>query len=220
MITTDTHEQAVQGRQTPEKIFARTISIIFHPLFVPVYATCFALYVHPLLFAGYDDTRKIRLLATVAVNLTFFPAVTVFLCWRLGFIRNMYLESMRERIIPLAAAMIFYFWCWFVLRNFTEIPLLYRQFLLGSFITIIAAWLANISFKVSLHGLAMGGTLWFFGMLSYGMEGGAAWYVAAGVLVAGAVCSSRLVLATHRPFEVYAGLGLGVLSQIAAIAVT
>lgn len=202
------------------RIFARIISYVFHPLFVPLYVTCFALYIHPLLFAGYDSGRKVRMLATVAVNLTFFPAFTVFLCWRLGFIRNMYLNSMKERIIPLAATMIFYFWCWFVLRNFVEIPVEYRQFLLGSFITIIAAWLANISFKISLHALAMGGMLFFVGLLSFGVEGGSAWYLAVALLVAGVVCSSRLVLDTHKPFEVYAGLVLGLLSQVAALIVT
>jgi hypothetical protein len=219
MITGNIHDTEVQ-QHAAEKIFARIISYVFHPLFVPLYVTCFALYVHPLLFAGYDDGRKIRMLATVIVNLGFFPALTVFLCWRLGFIRNMYLNTMKERIIPLAAAMIFYFWCWFVLRNFVEIPMVYRQFLLGSFITIIAAWLANISFKVSLHALAMGGMLFFIGLLSYGVEAGSAWYLAVALLIAGVVCSSRLVLRTHTPFEVYAGLVLGVLSQVVAVVVT
>jgi hypothetical protein len=213
-------EHAEVEQHPAARTFARVISYVFHPLFVPLYVTCFALYVHPLLFAGYDDGRKIRMLATVVVNLTFFPAMTVFLCWRLGFIRNMYLGSMKERIIPLAATMIFYFWCWFVLRNFVEIPVEYRQFLLGSFVTIIAAWLANISFKISLHALAMGGMLFFVGLLSFGVEGGSAWYLAAALLVAGVVCSSRLALGTHRPFEVYAGLVLGVLSQVVALVVT
>jgi hypothetical protein len=58
------------------------------------------------------------------------------------------------------------------------------------------------------------------GLLSFGVEGGSAWYVAAALLVAGVVCSSRLVLDTHKPFEVYAGLVLGVLSQVAALVVT
>ncbi len=42
-----------------------------------------------------------------------------------------------------------------------EVPGLYKQFLLASFITIIAAWLANIYYKVSLHALAMGGLVAF-----------------------------------------------------------
>jgi hypothetical protein len=199
------------------KVSAYVVSVIFHPVFIPLYVTYFLLFVHPLLFAGYDDTRKWRLVATVFVNLTLLPAVTVFLCWRLRFISGLRMKSQRERLIPLAAAMIFYFWCWFVLRNFIEIPGIFRQFLLGSFITIIAGWLANISFKVSLHGLAMGGSLCFFIILLFVTEGSSAWYLAVILLITGLVCSSRLLLGTHRPFDVYAGLFIGALSQLLAV---
>ncbi len=144
------------------KGFAQFVSYIFHPLFIPVYVALFLLFVHPLLFAGHDYDAKLRLIATVFVNLTLLPAITVFLCWRLKFVDSVYMNTQKERIIPLAAAMIFYFWCWFVLRNFTVIPGFFRQFLLGSFITIIGAWLANIYFKVSLHAVAAGVNVLFY----------------------------------------------------------
>lgn len=219
---TDTHissETNTKQRSTGVRAIAHIVSYIFHPLFIPVYITSLMLFVHPLVFAGYDTTQKLRLLSTVLVNLTFLPAVTVFLCWRLRFISNMYLETQKDRIIPLAAAMIFYFWCWFVLKNFTEIPLIFREFLLGSFITIIVAWLANISFKISLHALAMGGMVFYIFLLVYTVDGGSAWYLAAAVLITGAVCTARLVLSTHRPFEIYSGLIFGILCQVMAAVV-
>jgi len=213
--------QEQEGQAEPASPFirglAQAVSVIFHPLFIPLYVTCFLLFVHPLLFASYDEGRKLKLLATILVNLSFLPAVTVFLCWRLGFVSGMFLKTQRERIIPLAAAMIFYFWCWFVLKNFTEIPEIFRQFLLGSFITIIGAWLANIAFKVSLHALAMGGLLLFVVILLYTVEGGSAWYLGGALLIAGLVSSSRLLLGTHHPFEIYMGFFIGGLSQLLAL---
>lgn len=202
---------------TPVRWFAQVVSYIFHPLFIPVYITLFMLYIHPLLFAGYTGQMKIRLAATIFVNLTFLPAVTVFLCWRLKFISNVYMDTQKERIIPLAAAMIFYFWCWFVLKTNGGIPEMFRQFLLGSFITIIGAWLANIAFKVSLHALAMGGLFCFLLLLTFNVEGSSAQYLAIGVVIAGLVCSARLVVSSHRPFDVYAGFFIGVLSQLLAV---
>ena len=211
-------ENRVEEQQPPlARFVARAISFLAHPLFVPLYVACFLLFVHPLMFAGYEQVAKLKLLATIFVNLTLLPAITVFLCWRLKFINSIFLSTPRERIIPLAAAMIFYFWCWFVLRNFTEIPVLFRQFLLGSFITIIVAWMANIYFKISLHALAMGGVLCFIWMVVFGFEGGSAGYLAAAAVMAGLVCTSRLVLDAHRPFEVYAGFILGAVSQILAM---
>jgi hypothetical protein len=199
------------------RFFAMLVSYLLHPLFIPIYVACFLLFIHPLLFAGYEHVAKLHLLATVFVNLTLLPAVTVFLCWRLKFIDSMYMKTQKERIIPLAAAMIFYFWCWFVLRNFSEIPGLFRQFLLGSFITIIMAWMANIYFKISLHALAAGGLLCFILLLVFSFEGGSAGYLAIAAVVAGLVCSSRLMLDAHRPVEVYSGFILGIVSQVLAV---
>ena len=199
------------------RVPAQLVSILFHPLFIPVYLTAFCLFVHPLLFAGYDYGRKLRLLATVMVNLTLLPAVTVLLSWRLGFLGGMHLKTQKERIIPLAGAMIFYFWCWFVLRNFLEIPEVFRDFLLGCFITIIAAWLVNIAYKVSLHALSVGGMITFLFILLYSSEGGSALYLAVGLLAAGLVCSARLLVSAHRPFDVYSGVLIGALCQVMAV---
>lgn len=221
MITASESSSVIeeQGVKHPgaSRVFAHIVSFLLHPLFLPVYISAFIMFVHPSLFAGYDEGRKIKLLATVFVNLTLLPAVTVFLCWRLGFVSGMFLKTQKERIIPLAAAMIFYFWCWFVLRNFTAIPEIFRDFLLGSFLTIIAAWLANISFKVSLHGLSAGGMLSFAFILLYTGEGGSAWYLALAVILAAAICTARLILSTHRPFEIYMGLVIGMICQVVAV---
>jgi hypothetical protein len=216
VITESNTGEAVreQIHSAPVRWFAHAVSFVFHPLFVPVYITLFVLYVHPLLFAGYTDLMKIRLTATIFVNLTLLPAVTVFLCWRLKFITNVFMVTQKERIIPLAAAMIFYFWCWYVLKTNGGIPEVFRQFLLGSFITIIGGWLANISFKVSLHALAMGGLFCYMLLLMFNSEGGSAQYFAVSVAMSGLVCSSRLIVSSHRPFEVYAGFVIGALSQI------
>jgi hypothetical protein len=219
VVTESQREQTLAADDHPAIVrwCAHLISYIFHPLFIPVYVTCFVLYIHPLLFAEYNSGMKMRLIATVFVNLTFLPAITVFLCWRLKFINDLYMKTQKERIIPLAAAMIFYFWCWFVLRNFTEIPDVYRQFLLGSFIAIIGAWLANIAFKVSFHALAMGGMFCFMLLLLFNTEGAGPQYFALSSIVAGAVCSSRMILSAHRPFDVYVGFLIGIVSQLAAL---
>lgn len=204
----------------PVRWFAHLVSYVFHPLFIPVYATLFVLYVHPLLFAGYTDGMKVRMLATVFVNLTMLPAATVFLCWRLKFVTNLYMDNPRERVIPLAAAMIFYFWCWYVLKNNAAVPEAFRMFLLGSFLTIIAAWLTNIVFKVSLHALAVGGLTGFMLLLTFGTDGSSAQYLGFAVAIAGLVCSARLLLSSHYPFDVYAGFIIGATCQVLATIVS
>ena len=198
------------------RAIAGLVSVVFHPLFVPIYVSCFLLFLHPLLFAGYDLSSRLKLLGTVFVNLTLLPAITVFLCWRLKFISGLQMNTQRDRIIPLAAAMIFYFWGWFVLKNFSEIPMLFRLFLFGCFLTLIGAWLANIYFKVSLHGLSMGAVCFFMFLVLNLNAGGSAQYFAATILIAGLVSTSRLLLGAHAPFELYAGLVIGAFCQAVA----
>jgi len=198
------------------RLLARITSYIFHPLFIPVYVVGFLLFIHPLLFAGYGVQAKWRLMSTVGFNLSFLPVFTVFLCWRLKFVDNMFLNTQKERIIPLAAAMIFYFWCWYVMKSFKEIPPLFIQFMLGSFITIIIAWLANIYFKISLHALAVGGMACFMLIVAQVADGSSGQWVAASILIAGAVCSSRLMVSDHYPSEIYLGLLSGAFCQLVA----
>ena len=96
-------------------------------------------------------------------------------------------------------------------------PLLLKQFLLGSFITVIVAWMANIYFKISMHALAMGGMAFFVSAVALTGEGSPGLYLSTVWLVLGIVATSRLIAGAHHPFDIYAGIFLGILSQIAAI---
>lgn len=196
---------------------AHVCSYMFHPLFIPVYVSCFLLYWHPFAFTGFSPVAKSKLLVTIVINLTFFPAVTVFLLWRLKFVSSFLLRTQKERIVPYAAAMIFYFWGWYVLRNFNEIPAVLKQFLLGSFITVIAAWLANIYYKISMHALAIGGMAFFILYATFSGDGGSPPYASISILIAGMVCTARMIVSDHRPVEIYSGLLLGMFCQLIAI---
>ena len=100
---------------------ASFLSFVFHPVFIPVFFILFLLYVHPIHFLGYtDQQKKIVLLQAIAL-FTFFPLVTVALLKALGFISSIQLKEQKDRIIPLVASGIWYFWIWYVWKN---LPLL------------------------------------------------------------------------------------------------
>ena len=199
------------------KLPAQFFSYIFHPVFIPVYVALFLMYWHPLVFAGVSGNRKALLLATIAVNCTLFPLFTVFLARKLKFVNTFMLQTRKDRIIPYALAMIFYFWCWYVLKNQQGIPDLLIRFLLGSFITVIIAWIANIYFRISMHGLAVGGMAFFVSAVALLGDGNPGWYLASAWMVMGLVGTSRLILGAHHPFDVYAGIFLGMLAQLIAM---
>jgi hypothetical protein len=196
---------------------AKFFSYLFHPVFIPVYVTLFLMYWHPLVFAGVSPNRKVLLLATITLNCTLFPLFTVFLAWRLKFVQTFMLQTRKDRIIPYALAMIFYFWCWYVLKNQQGIPSLLIRFLLGSFVTVIIAWIANIYFKISMHGLAIGGMAFFVSVVALQGDGSPGLYLAAAWMVLGIVGTSRLISGAHHPFDIYAGIFLGMLAQLIAM---
>jgi hypothetical protein len=135
----------------------------------------------------------------------------------LGFTKSIYLNTQRERIIPYVAAMFFYFWIFYVARNLNDSPILLITLLLGVFISSIAALMSNIYFKVSMHAIAMGVLFTFFILMAFQPDMAMGAYLSLAIFIAGLVCTARLLISDHFPFEVYVGFFLGVISQFLAI---
>lgn len=195
---------------------AQLVSWLFHPVFVPVYLVLFMLYAHPYLFAGFSPFDKWRTLLMAVIMFAFFPVVTVLLLRALKFVQGFQLKSQRDRVIPLVACGIWYFWIWYVWRNLPDYPAAAVELAGAVWISSVLALMGNIVMKVSLHAIAAGVMLGFLGLQAItGMVPMGGW-LAAGVLVAGAVGSSRMLVSDHRPAEIYGGFFLGMVSFLAA----
>ena len=200
------------------RVPAHILSVIFHPIFIPAYVTAFLLYIHPYAFAGVSDKQKLFRLVFVAFSTAFLPAFSVLLMRGLGFIKSFQLRTQRERIIPYAAAMVFYFWVWYVAKNVGDSPDYFVQFLLGTFLAVCGSWLANIYFKISMHAIAVGGLATFFLLqVLYRQEDATGLYLAISVLIAGLVCTARFIVSDHSEREIYGGLVLGAVCQLIAL---
>ncbi len=201
-----------------KKALAHFFSVVFHPLFISVYVMAFIIFVHPYAFAGFEHRQKVMRLLTVVLCNTFLPLFAVFLLWRLQLIKSPMLRTEKERIGPYLIAMIFYWWTWLVFKRLPDTPILAVHFLLGAFLAVCGAWVSNIYFKVSMHAIAMGGATMFFILLAFNDFYAPGLYITGGLfflLFTGVVCTSRLLLSAHKPFEVWAGLFIGLLTQCA-----
>lgn len=193
---------------------AKIISYVFHPLFVPVYVGWF-LIKELRLFSGLDEWRQTLLIIQFFVNYTLLPLVTVLVAKGLGFIETIYLKTQRDRIIPYIAVMIFYFWIWYVFKN-QGAPKEAIVFSLAAFLSVCFGVFVNSFFKVSMHALSLGVVIMLLILLSLNSAVNFGPYVSIGLLLTGLVCTARLVLNDHAPFDVYAGLFLGALAQVIA----
>lgn len=193
---------------------AKVLSYLFHPIFIPVYIGWF--FIRELrLFSGLDEWRQTLLLIQFFVNFTLLPLVTVLIAKGVGFIQSIYLRTQRDRIIPYIAVMIFYFWVWYVFKK-QSFPKEAVMFSLGAFLSICFGAFVNSFFKVSMHALSMGVAVTLLIILSLSSSTNFGPYVSVGLLLAGLVCTARLILNDHRPFDIYAGLLLGALAQVIA----
>jgi hypothetical protein len=201
----------------PVRFFGQLVSFIFHPLFIPSYITAFILYVDPYAFAGMNNKAKIFKLASVVFSTAFLPLFSVVLMKQLGFIKSIFLRSQKDRIIPYMTCMIFYFWAWYVSRNLHDSPSL-TAMLLAVFISSIAGMMANIYFKISMHGIAVGALLILFFWMAFNGTVPLGSYLAIAVFITGLVCTARFIVSDHNSFEIYSGLLIGALCQLIAIA--
>jgi hypothetical protein len=196
------------------RFIAKVISYIFHPLFLPVYLGYFFIYILRL-FPEQDAWHQTVLLLTFFLNYTLLPAVSLLLLKGLGFVSSIYLNTQKDRIIPFVITGIFYFWVWWVFKNM-HYPDEIQMFGLAAFITSSAGLIANSFFKISMHALSLGVITALMMIISFDFSTNFGPYLIITFLVTGLVCTSRLVNTDHTPFEVYAGLFVGMLCQLIA----
>lgn len=195
---------------------AQIVSYLLHPLFIPTYIFLFLIFQVPYEFAGITPFQLELKLFSVFWMTAFFPAFAVFLLWRLKFSESILLRSRKERIVPFIITMFFYWWMYYLSRNFTDQPSALKFFYMGIFISTVAGLMLNSYFKISLHAIGIGGAMTAITLFAfyYSLQLGLSISIA--TLLTGIVCTARLLVSDHTTKEIYSGLLVGILSQVAA----
>ncbi len=210
---------AFAGQKTPfpvaARVIARAISILFHPLFIPVYLSGFLIYINPV-FPALDASDKGLLFIRFVVMYTVFPLATILLAKALGFVQTVYLRTQKDRIIPYVACGIYYFWMWYVLRNQPQFGKEVVVLTLAIFLASSGGLLANSYLKVSMHAISAGVMVAYMILLQFLLGASLGLYISIALFTAGAVCTARLLNSDHHPAEVYTGLAIGTVAQLLA----
>jgi hypothetical protein len=198
--------------QTPSQV----LSYIFHPLFIPTYMFIWTYERFPFEFSGITPNALFFRLIGVFWTTAFFPAFAVFLLWKLKFIASIHLRTQKERIIPYVITMFFYWWMYYLSRNFTDQPISLKYFYLGIFVCTSIALTLNNFIKISMHAIGMGGALMYLILtcLHYNTYLGVDLSIA--FILTGLICTVRFLVSDHTQKEIYTGLAAGIICQIAA----
>jgi len=195
---------------------AHVISVILHPIFVPLIGTWLIVVSHPFQFSGFTGKGMFGIYGSVVSNTILLTGFTVVILKQLHFIKSIRLRTQSDRIIPYIATMTFYFWAFMVFKHQPQVPKMMTAFMLGNFLAVVLAFLSNLVLKISMHALGMGGLIGllccFFGDAYFNV----AFPLTVVILIAGVVCTARLILGEHSLREIYWGILFGVFAQLLA----
>jgi hypothetical protein len=200
---------------TVEKNLWKIYSYLLHPLFMPVYLFAFLIYVCPSLFLSNTTAQKDNLLVNIVVNLVLFPAFTLFLLKQLKFVNSIFLETNKERIIPVFAYTIYSFWVWafVLLKNPANYPNPAIKLGLVIFLTSSITLVCNSFYKISLHLIGAGMALGLAIVAVVKTNVNPLWILFAVLLNIG-ILLCRKHDSNHNNFELYTGFMCGFLVML------
>lgn len=215
------HSEVTDHRDSPHfsrgiRGIAMSVSIILHPLFIPLIGAWLIAQTHYYQFAGFHGKQLIQYYGSVIANAVVLPAFTVLFLRKLHFISSIQMERRQDRVIPYIATMTFYFWTYLVFKHQQMMPGVIKVFLLGNFIAVILAFLSNLKMKISMHTLGMGGLIGLIFCFLDNPYIRIATPLMIVLLAAGVVASCRLILQAHTYREIYMGAAFGIFAQLFA----
>ena len=185
------------------------ISVLLHPLFIPLYTTFF-------IFNKYlSQNPKFAgiIYSLLIIDSILLPYFFTRIMARKKHAESIELNSRKERYWPLA----------FVLYSYAVLAFLFYYLKIGFYMELfffsvlgvsLIAFLLNFFYKISLHMLAMGTVtrfiLAFFIYFKVYLTVG----LLASISISAIVASARLFLQEHNPAEIYSGYLVGIFTTL------
>lgn len=193
------------------KKLAFGISAITHPLILLNLALFTLFRFHPYFMTKFYDEQFKTISIFIAVNTLVMPLLSIYLLKRFNYISDYSISKPEERILPYTlVARLLSLTTFQLYRN--EIYGLPLVFFVATVVCIVFNLLINLKFKISSHGIALGG---LFGLYLYltVFEHLSVYnpFLIGSALLAGIGGWSRLYLNAHTEMQLYSGYLSGAL---------
>lgn len=202
------------------KTFFKIISVIFHPIFMPVYLAFLIVSYVPNNFPDLFGRKYNMTMMMLVILMIGFPLISLAIMKGLDMIKSFTMKNVKERFIPMIAVATYYLWTYMMFKPdsktaFATDPVL-SNMILGSVISIFLAFFFNSFYKISLHAIAAGGMLSVIMNIMPISSFDMSYILLAGILLAGLIATARLYLKEHTNKEVYMGFFAGYFAQFFA----
>lgn len=188
------------------KRIAQILSILFHPLLIPVYALL-QMNLLPFFYPGADTLRHVLIFGSMFV-LVVPPIMWYILLYKLKVIESWKASTRKERIWPYLFTILSYLLvstiC-YLLRvdyGFTELWF-------GATLALVTVFIINFFWKISAHATGLGSWLGMLFFLSIYNDYSLLSEIIVVSLSSGLIGWSRLKLEAHTPLQVFFGFLLG-----------
>lgn len=189
----------------------KVISIMFHPLLMPVYGLL-AIFFAPTLFWYLPLRVKEILFFIFLINNVLIPlSLMPFLRYR-NLISTWIIEDRRERILPILIVTVLYSVTSYIMFKL-QIPVFIKAYSYSLAILAMVLLIINLKWKISLHSAGAGAMTAVMFILSVKMGVALPLQIAVTIILSGVVMSVRLLNNTHEPKQVYGGFITGFLIQ-------
>jgi len=188
---------------------AKIITVIFHPLLMPVYGMAI-IFSAPTLFGYLPFPVKKLLFLILLVNNVLLPLSMLPFFIHMNIISSWSLSDRKERIIPLVITTILYCTTSFIIFRF-PIPVFFKSFIYATAFLSLIVTVINFRWKISLHSVGAGALIALVIILSLKMFTPLVWYLISAVIAGGLILSSRLKLNFHNPQQVLFGFFTGII---------
>ncbi|MCF8463977.1 MAG: phosphatase PAP2 family protein [Flavobacteriales bacterium] len=193
-----------------EKKFAMAVSVIFQPIFVPLYSLIILFHADTFITYGVQpEIRKFIFLITF-LNTIILPIGVFYYFYRAKLIDSMHMHTSKERSLPFLTTIVFHMSTFYLFTK-APMPSLFANLVLGAAFSVAVAFVINLKWKVSIHMLGMGGIVGTILGLALRYQVSATELIMTLIILSGIVGYSRLRLDAHTPLQVYVGFVLGTL---------
>ena len=189
-------------------VWAQWLSDVMSPILVPTYAAVLAFWVTPL--RAVSESNRVIAAVLIFVITGMIPLVAIALLIKMGYVSDRAVSNRRQRALPMTIAAVCYVGAGLFLGSLGA-PMWFRMFFYGAGVATLLDLIITFWWKISAHTTSMGGLV---GMMFWFAITGMAdvdvmIMISIGILLAGAMCTARLLLKRHTLGQTLAGFALG-----------
>ncbi len=156
---------------------------------------------------------KNTIIILIAIGTLVLPLVMLPVFLLQGKINSLQLNEQKERIYPFALTSVFYFLTFFLFQRIPVFKFLHA-YMLGAFLSVFAATIISLKWKISAHMIGLGGLTGLVAMASIKLNINLYFSLIGIIIGTGLTGSSRLYLNAHTPVQVYSGYATGLIIMI------